>query len=56
MIDKFLELLGVEVGEKFNIRFVENVLPSNYYNPYHFEISDGNFYLFDCYGDPWEEI
>ncbi len=51
MIDKFLELLGVEVGEKFNIRFVENGLPSNY-NPYHFEISDGNFHLLDCEGDP----
>ena len=50
MINKFLELLGVEVGEKFNIRFVENGLLSNY-NPYHFEISDGNFHLLDCEGD-----
>ncbi len=51
MINKFLEMLGVEMDEKFNIRYTENGLLSNC-NPYHFEISDGNFYLFDCYGNP----
>ena len=46
MIDQFLEMLGVELGEKFNLVFSGGGERFEY-SPYHFEGEDGCFNLYD---------
>lgn len=50
MINKFLEMLGVELGEKFDLVRADN---GGFIgcSPYHFEDIHGYFDLFNCVGD-----